>query len=90
MENSNNTGKLIGALLLGAAIGGALGILFAPDKGSETRKKLSAKGDGLTDAMKEKLNDFLEEVKKEVETVKEKANEFVENGTAKAEKFKVN
>ena len=90
MENSNNTGKLIGALLLGAAIGGALGILFAPDKGSETRKKLSAKGDGLTDAVKEKLNDFLEEVKKEVETVKDKTNEFMENGTAKAEKFKVN
>jgi gas vesicle protein len=72
MENSNNAGKMIGALLIGAAIGGALGILFAPDKGSETRKKLCAKGEDLTDGMKEKFNDFLEEIKKEVEATKEK------------------
>jgi gas vesicle protein len=90
MENANNTGKLIGALLLGAVVGGALGILFAPDKGSETRKKFSAKSDDLTDAMKEKFNDLLEEVKKGVETAKDKAKEFAENGTAKADKFKVN
>ena len=82
MEKSNNTGKLIGALLVGAAIGGALGILFAPHKGSETRKRILAQGEDLTDGMKEKFNDFLEEIKKEVETVKEKASEFMENGRA--------
>jgi hypothetical protein len=30
MGNAGNTGKVIGAIFLGAAIGGALGILFAP------------------------------------------------------------
>lgn len=64
MGNSNNTGKLIGAIVVGAVIGGVLGILFAPDKGSETRKKISGKSDDLTDAIKEKFNEFLEEVKK--------------------------
>ncbi|HYM92552.1 MAG TPA: YtxH domain-containing protein [Chitinophagaceae bacterium] len=90
MEALNNkTGKLIGVLLLGAAIGGILGILFAPGKGSETRKKLLAKGSDLTDAMKEKIKDFIEEFKNEFGEVKDKASELIENGKAKMEKSKV-
>jgi gas vesicle protein len=74
MENSNNNGKLIGALLVGAVIGGALGILFAPDKGSETRKKIAGKTNDLTESLKEKFNILLEEAKQEFENVKEKVS----------------
>jgi gas vesicle protein len=88
MKNSNNNAKLFGALLLGAAIGGVLGVIFAPDKGSETLKKLAAKGDDLADTLKEQLNDILSDVKNEVNNVKEKANELMENGMAKVDKFK--
>lgn len=77
MENSNNTGKLIGTLVLGAVIGAALGILFAPAKGSETRKKITGKSDDLTDTMKEKFNDFLEDIKKEASAAKGKTQEFM-------------
>lgn len=83
MENSNNSGKMIGALLIGAAIGGALGILFAPDKGSETRKKIAGKTNDLTDSLKDKFNTLLEEAKREFEAAKEKASEFAENGHRK-------
>jgi gas vesicle protein len=83
MENSNNSGKMIGALLIGAAIGGALGILFAPDKGSETRKKLAGKTGDLSDSLKEKFDELLAEAKKEFEAAKEKAKEFSMDGKGK-------
>jgi len=38
---ASNTGQTLIALLTGAAIGAGLGILYAPDKGSTTREKLS-------------------------------------------------
>ncbi len=48
----NKKKKGLGALLTGAAIGAGLGILFAPKKGSDTRREL-----------KEKLDDMLNKVK---------------------------
>ena len=87
MGNSNN-GKLISALLVGAAIGGALGILLAPDKGSETRKKISDKSSDLTGAVKDKFDSIVKKFKKEVDAVKEQANEYVENGKSAVENLK--
>jgi gas vesicle protein len=83
MDNSNNTVKIIGALLAGAAIGGILGILFAPDKGSETRKKIAGKTGELTDGLKEKFNALLEEAKREFEAAREKTGDFIHEGHKK-------
>lgn len=75
-KKSDDTIKVIGALLLGAAIGAGLGILFAPDKGSETRKKMVEKSDDVLDSVKTKFNDFMEELKKEIEKGKQTAKDF--------------
>ncbi|MFN8713379.1 MAG: YtxH domain-containing protein [Bacteroidota bacterium] len=82
MENSNGSGKLIGALLIGAAIGGVLGVLFAPDKGSETRKKIAGKTNDMAQAIKDKFDMVSDEVKKEMAEAKEKAAGFAGNNRA--------
>ena len=37
-----STGKVITGIVAGMAAGAVLGILLAPDKGSETRKKIAS------------------------------------------------
>jgi len=49
----NDNTKVIVALLAGVAAGAALGILFAPDKGNETRDKLSESLKNLGDSIRE-------------------------------------
>ena len=64
----------IGKFVLGAAIGGALGVLFAPKKGSETRQELKQKIDELMNKakeidiceVKENILDKIDEIKEEL------------------------
>jgi gas vesicle protein len=73
-----NYGKVLGALVVGAAAGAALGVLFAPDKGSETRKRI-VKG---TNSLIDQLNDKIEEGKSALSDLRRKTNETVhEMGT---------
>lgn len=55
--NKQASNFLIG-LLSGAAIGAALGILFAPDKGENTRKKIGDKAKNLKHDLEEKFEDL--------------------------------
>jgi gas vesicle protein len=81
-ESTINNGKMIGALLVGAAIGGALGILFAPAKGSDTRRKIMSKGEDLRDSIKDKFNGLIGHVEHEMEEVGNEAG-FKQNGSKK-------
>ncbi|GAB1464096.1 YtxH domain-containing protein [Pedobacter sp.] len=53
----NDNSKVVVALLAGLAAGAALGILFAPDKGTETRDKLGQSLKDFGDSIKERAAD---------------------------------
>ena len=74
--------------LAGVAAGALLGILFAPDKGSVTRKKISKKGEDYADGLKEKFNEFLDNISEKFEEVKEEVSDFTEQSKAKSGKTK--
>ncbi|MEE1884508.1 YtxH domain-containing protein [Pedobacter flavus] len=58
----NDNSKLLVGLLAGLAAGAVLGILFAPDKGSETRDKLGQSLKDLGDTIKERASNEMENI----------------------------
>lgn len=83
------TGKILLGVLAGVAAGALLGILLAPEKGSETRKKISQKGEDYSENLKTKFNEFLDGVSEKISDVKLKTNEFTENRKGKPEELQV-
>lgn len=53
----NDNSKVLIGLLTGLAAGAALGLLFAPEKGSETRDRLNQSIKDLADTIKDKAAD---------------------------------
>ncbi|MEY3677924.1 MAG: hypothetical protein RI924_65 [Bacteroidota bacterium] len=72
----SDNSKIVVALLAGVAVGAALGILFAPDSGSETRDKLSRSlkdlGERIQDLASDGMEDLSETAEKVSNTVKSK------------------
>jgi gas vesicle protein len=74
-----SSGRVLLGLLAGVAAGALLGVLFAPEKGSVTRRNIAKRSEDYVDDLKTKFQDFLETVSDRFERVKEGATEFAEN-----------
>ena len=78
-----STGKVVLGTLAGLAIGAIAGILFAPDKGSKTRKQIMDKGDDYLDELKSKVDQISDFLAEKFESTKKDAEEMVDKGKAK-------
>jgi gas vesicle protein len=99
----NDSTKVLISFVGGALVGAALGILFAPDKGSNTRKKIAKSAsdlkDEIADTASEKYQEFLdwkdrmmekeEEVEEKLKGAVNKATDHVMNKTESAKKANV-
>lgn len=85
MENSS---KIILALLGAAAAGIAVGMLMAPDKGSELRKKLGEKAGDLASQVGELVTYGKEKFEEVTNTVSKQADGLINDATKRGERVK--
>lgn len=81
--------SVVGALA-GIAIGTILGVLIAPDKGSNTRKKIVKKGKDTSDNIKEEISALLDKVSEKYDAIKKAGDEIAQTSKSELAKVKEN
>ena len=83
-----SSGKVVLGVLAGVAVGAIAGLLFAPEKGSDTRKKMMGMGEDYFDDLKEKFESFMDSMTEKLETAQDEAGNMVSKGKARYEDTK--
>lgn len=84
MKTRNTILGILGAVAAGAV----LGILFAPDKGAKTRKKIIQKTNEKTDEIKTKIDNLSQTVSEKYNSVLDKGEQLAEKGKAEIDNIK--
>lgn len=77
------SGKMLLGLLSGAAAGAAIGLLFAPKKGADTRKSISRTGEDYLQNAKGRFNEFSDSVNHKVEALRDRTKANLTNSKSK-------
>jgi len=81
-------GSVVKSIVVSAAAGIITGILFAPDKGSKTRKEISKRGKEFTDLARDEFEEFMDYTRKKYEDARKQADDLIEQGEVAANELK--
>jgi gas vesicle protein len=76
--------KVLLSIVIGAAAGAILGVLFSPAKGSVTRKRITRRSTDCAEDAKEKFSEYIDAITEEYDTIKESVIDLVDKGKEKA------
>ncbi|MGO3182995.1 MAG: YtxH domain-containing protein [Aequorivita sp.] len=86
---ASNTGQTLLALLTGAAIGAGIGILYAPEKGSETRDKLNKEAKKAQKKLNKQIKETSDSLSKNAQQARysfeQKLNDTLSSASYKAD-----
>lgn len=77
-NRANNTLKVLAAFSFGSLLGATLGILFAPDKGSVTRHKITGEAEDLVEEFRTKMKEKVEEMRAKAEQLEKLTEEKIQ------------
>jgi gas vesicle protein len=77
------TKKVLVGLLAGATAGAVLGVLLAPEKGAETRRKIMSKSGKFAGDMKEKFNGIVDKSAIKGDKIRQETDDLIAKGKQK-------
>jgi len=83
-----STVKVLLGALAGIAAGALVGIIFAPEKGSNTRKQIKDKSNDYLDKLKSNYNEFSESLTGKIESAKKELGSLAEEGKSRYNEVK--
>lgn len=85
----NNSGNTFLGIVAGTALGAAMGVLFAPDKGSKTRKMIAEEAENTKTKVSTHASDLADTIAKKVNvkkgTIEEQLESIAADATYKSE-----
>ncbi len=79
-----STAKVVLGVVAGAAAGAILGVLFAPAKGAATRRLIAQKTEKQAEDLKDKFNDFIDNISDKFKHAKEATDETLNSNVKEA------
>src|SRR5688572_23574361 len=83
-----SSGKTMLGVLAGFAAGALVGVLLAPEKGTDTRKKIASMGEDFTGDLTSKFNELKDQITEKLGSVQDDGMRIVEKGKQTLENAK--